>query len=237
MNEQLDKAIGMVRKRVAAAVLLGDGLRVLAMLLAPVGVAVLVARRFGGAGQVQSLKFFALMALVPLVAWLLARRRMIDKSTAAVWLDKASGGAGRITAQVEQGDGPWSSGIAADLARVPGLPGMRLKQPILWALGALVFAGATFFVPVRQAQAVRVADRLTASVLDELEQKLDVLEEVNADEELLEQLREDLRALRAEQKKGADSLEGRFEALDSVEARMQSAAEDMASTRLSNCRK
>ncbi len=203
--------IDRVVTRVALATTLGSTLRHLATLLWVVGVLCLLMRLWHS----FSADVFGLLLIAPLTGLLVARRRFIDRRIAASWLDKVSGGSGRVVTAFEQGvettEGPSAT------------PRLRLGRAVLWNLPPAAFLALALLVPISRAEPPPNA---TQTAVEQLEEQLEVLEEVaELDPEILEEIEENLEDLAGNSEEPTESA---FEAIDSLEEQLGQLAEELA---------
>ena len=177
------------------------------------GALALVLRVLLGLDPREAAWCLAPLAILPISAWIRARRSRLSDVGAAVWFDRRAGAGGAVLAAHELADPRWT-GRALAASRVE-LPAWRLRPAALRALGGLLFAAAALLVPVsRAAPELLVSPRVFEAPLEEIEEQLAVLEEhVELDQQRADELRERLEELH-EQAQRAPDPEGTFEALD-----------------------
>jgi len=207
------KKIDRVVYRVALATTMGSTLRHLATLLWVVGVLCLLMRLWHN----FSPEVFGLLLIAPLSGLLVARRRFIDRRIAASWLDKVSGGSGRIVTAFEQG--------TETLGGPDATPRLRLGRALLWNLPAAAFLALAMLVPISRAE---TPPNATQAAIERLEEQLEVLEEVaELDEEEIEEIEENLEDLADNSQEPTESA---FEAIDSLEEQLGQLAQELAET-------
>ncbi|MDG1500337.1 MAG: hypothetical protein P8R48_10240 [Planctomycetota bacterium] len=185
----------------------------LALLIA--GTLVLVMRFMGDLGRQEAAYALLLVVLAPVTAWLVARGRVPARADLVAWLDRRSGGTGRILTHFAVGDERWSAMAASDCRRESSTakPLAPDYSPAAWrSLPAGLFACAALWVsPVSAAAGPPVA--LFENMLNGLVERLADLEELGLmDDERVEELAERLKEITG----GLD--EGNLEqALESME--------------------
>lgn len=220
---QIQRAVERVRRRVAWVAWAGAALRQGAVLLALLGSLVVGLRLTGHWGPWAGF-VFTVLAVLPATAWWVSKKHMPSEQDAAIWLDKAAGGEGRLVTGQELGLDPAVSAV---------LPQARLKQPARWAAAGGIFVGLTLFVPLRPVLAeTEISD---PPAVAELSEQAEVLDEVLAlepeDREALEEALDELREPKARANPEAaleatDALESRIEALAAQAAQAARAAEE-----------
>jgi hypothetical protein len=208
---QIQRAVERVRRRVALAAWAGAALRQGAVLLALLGVLVVGLRLTGHWGPWARL-VFTVLAVLPATAWWVSKGHIPSEQDAATWLDKASGGEGRLVTGQELGLDPAVATV---------LPETRLKRPARWAAAGVIFVGLTLLLPLRPVLAgIEISD---PPAVQELSDQAAVLEEVLAldpeDQEALEEALEELR-----EPKARANPEAALEAMDALESRMEELA-------------
>lgn len=226
MNPHLERSIERLRRRAFLGAFLGTFLRLLAIsaaVLAAVALLLRVAFRYE---QEEAVWVLAALGLVPIAAWILARRRVPSRGATAAWLDVRAGGTGAIVAGDEIADPRWEAEVERALAREPALPRLHVARPARLAFGALAFAALVLWVPIAPA-VVGPPTAVQESVLERVEEQLKALEEqVELEPELAAELRETLERL---QREGAlQEPEAAFEALDRAQERLEQEAYERA---------
>ena len=134
--------------------------------------------------------------LTALTAALLARSQRPSSDVLITLSDILGSGGGLLMAVAEHQDRAWAHRLPATLSTFP-LPKVRPTRNSLTALFALLFFGAGFLVPQRQAKALpqtAVAEAVTTALTEQLA----LVEEVALTTEEEEELREAIEKLREE---------------------------------------
>ena len=165
----------------------------LALLIA--GTLVLVMRFMADLGRQEAAYALLLVVVAPITAWLVARGRVPARVDLVAWLDRRSGGTGRVLTYFTVGDERWSADAASDYRRASSIakPLAPDFSPAAWrSLPAGLFVCAALWVsPVSAAAGPPVA--LFESMLDGLTERLADLEELGLmDDERVEELAERL---------------------------------------------
>lgn len=144
--DELGRRLGRVRRRMALALALREGLPSAAILISLAGAAALLGRRLGGlaAAEVAWLGLLALLAPA-WVVWRL-RGRWPDRARAAVWLDAQGGGTGWVVAAAERPDPAWAARAARAAPEL--LPPLEGRGGLGVVLGASCFFAAALLVPL-----------------------------------------------------------------------------------------
>lgn len=191
------------------------------------GVAALLARVGLEATWRQAALAFLPLLLVPLGAWVVARRRSLGAPQAAAWLDAETGGAGAIVTASEVTDSRWRERVDAQLAAAPAPPGPDFKAAGRQLGLALGFGIAVLVVPVRRVSAGAGTPKgLFEPAIERVQEKLAALDEVltfapeEADElaQALERLRDEARA--------STDPEATFESIARLQERLEDAADE-----------
>lgn len=141
------------------------------------GAALFVARFFGDVPRGDAVLLLTLFALVPLVAWWRARPMFLSESGAVAWLDRASGGSGRLLTQFECADERWAASATAAMARIESLPRVRLAREFLPSLLALGFVAGALWIE-KPAGLVGPSTHLAETTLEDVKDQLVALQEV-----------------------------------------------------------
>ena len=221
---EVDLTVDRVVRRARAAVFFGRLFRWSAIgFLAAGSVALLV--RANWFREVAAWPFLlAPLALAAGVAGVATARRALSRSAAAAWIDVASGGSGWVVTGGEAPDARWNERIARALESLRALPAPRLFQPFVRASAAGGFLAAALWIEIPERQpgpSPELAEALLASLADKLET---LNENVDLNEDLADELAKRLGQLEEEL---ADEVspESLFEAMDSLEERLQAEAE------------
>jgi hypothetical protein len=175
------------------------------------GTLVLLLRHFAGVSRTGSAAAFLLLLPALVVAQVLARRRRPGRDRVAALLDLSTGATGLVLTEALVADPRWLPRVDEVLASEPPPPAVRWGRLLRPVAAAVAFAAAALLVPVVPARAA--PPRLPPSALDELEARLEVLEELAAVEDpATRELRERFESLEkeVESRRG----ESTFEALD-----------------------
>jgi len=190
------------------------------------GTLALVARAGFGLDANEAAWFFLPLAVWPLGAAFVARRRGLDEGQASAWLDAASGGKGALVTEHELHDVRWSGQVDAQLAALPGdTERVDLRRAGRRVAGAAAFAAAVLAVPVAS---IRPSGGLPPGIfepaLERLQEKLAALDEVVrfAPEEARE-LAAAVARLEEEAAQSADP-EATFEAIARLDERLERTA-------------
>ncbi|MBK7874200.1 MAG: hypothetical protein IPJ77_00330 [Planctomycetes bacterium] len=166
------------------------------------------------------------MALVPLAAWIVARRRRLSHAGAVTWLDLRTDANGALLTELELADARWTSRTDAALARSLALPRPRLGRPALQTFPALAFAAAALWIELPR-DPVLPPRKLEDALVERVEEKLETLkEEVALEPELEKEL--EARLERLEDERG--DPEQAFEAIDGLDERLEQEGERLAET-------
>ncbi len=228
MSPHLERSIDRLRQRAFVGAFLGTFLRSIgaaAAILAAVALIMRTAFRFERA---EVAWIFAALVVVPVVAWILARKRMPSRGATAAWLDVRAGGTGAIVAGDEIDDPRWRAQVERALESESALPRIEVRKPAWLAGAACAFAALVVAVPIAPAL-VGPPTTVQESVLERVEEQLRALEEqVELEPELAAELRETLERL---QREGAlAEPEAAFEALDRAQERLEQEAYERAET-------
>ena len=174
---------------------------------------------------------FALLivALTPLTAWVVARGRVPARADLIAWLDRRSGGTGRVLTHFDVADKRWAEAAASDWRRMSSQAKAQSPDfsPMLWrSLPAGFFAcAALLFQPV-SANAFPPA-ALFESMLSGLTGRLDNLEELGLmDDERVEELAQRLSDLETGLDEG--SLEQALESMDRFSENLEEESDRLA---------
>jgi hypothetical protein len=200
------------------------------------GAVLFVARYFGDVPRADAARILVLFALVPLFAWWRARAMFLSQAGAVAWLDRASGGSGALLTQFECGDARWAGFASSAMARIEGLPRVRLTRAFLPSLLALAFVAGALWIE-KPASVLGPSTHLAESRLEEVKDQLIALREiVELEPEQAQELAE--RIERIEENLRDAPVDASLEALDrtsdelSFEADRSLAAADRAEDRL-----
>lgn len=226
MTPGLERSIERLRRRAFVGAFLGTLLRHTAVVAAVLAAAALVLRVGFGVERAHAAWVFAPLALVPVVAWIQARKRVPSHRATAAWLDVRAGGTGAIVAGVELDDPRWRDHVVRALAAEPALPRVAVVKPARLSAAALAFAALVLAVPVSPAL-VGPPTAVQEATLERVEEQLAALEEqVELEPEVAAELREALERL--QQEGGLAEPEAAFEALDRAQERLEQEAYERA---------
>ncbi len=216
--------LSRLRRRALAATYLGEWSRHALIAGLAAGTVALFARvAFDAESQTVAWVLLAL-ALSPLTAWLLARRRFLSREGAMAWLDVRVGATGLVLTQAEVGDERWRERAARVLEQHGAPPGLRVRAPFARSGGGLAFALLALWIDLPSAAALGPSRELYDGAIEDLREKLETLEEVvELEEETRAELDERLERLEAEAE-DTRAPEATFEALDELDERMQELA-------------
>jgi len=224
LDTHLHQLVRRLQARVFAAVYLGTLTRLLLWSVLALGSLVLLLRLGFEFDRSAAAWAFAPLALVPLAAWILARRRALSAHGAVAWLDVHGGADGALVAHLEHADPRWQPALEQSLARLGPLPGARLARPLARLAPAVLFAAAALWIELPR-DPVLPPRKLEEAAIERLAEKLETLEEVaTLEPELAQELETRLERLEDE----AGSPEEAFEAIDQLEARLAQEAERLA---------
>ncbi|MDF1797624.1 MAG: hypothetical protein P1V81_00480 [Planctomycetota bacterium] len=213
-DDTLQGALARLRSG-ASRVLFGRAIGLhLPLALFVAGVGVLGLRFLVGLDRGDAAWPLLLVLLAPVTAWIVAQRQLPDEPTLVAWLDRRSGGTGRLIAEYDLGDSRWLGAAQSTFQR----QGANQPAPVgegttLWSsLPAALFVGlAMWFSPPAPGPALPLG--LFESTLDGLTRRL----ERAMDQGMLDPGRVDALAQRLEEIAGGleqGGLEQAFEAMD-----------------------
>jgi hypothetical protein len=220
----LDRSLQSLIARAKTAAWLEACARLAAPTLFVLGGWVLFARFALDVSRADAALALALFALVPAVAWGLARRRFLSPAAAVAWLDRESGGSGALLTQHALGDARWDASAARALASIERLPRIRALRGFGPSLLALAFVGAAFTLE-RSVLPPPPATQVVESRLDAAAEDLGALQEVvELEPERAEELEARLERLDAE----SDSapLDASLEAIDRTQEELARRADE-----------
>jgi hypothetical protein len=159
------------------------------------GTAVLVLRFVADLSRQQAALALLVVVITPFTAWLVARGRIPARPYLIAWLDRRSGGTGRVLTHFDVQDERWSEAAASDFKRMSARakPQTPDFSPLAWrSLPAGLFAcAALWFQPLEASAFPPVA--LFESMLSGMTERLNDLEDLGLmDDERVEELAERL---------------------------------------------
>lgn len=223
MALSIDRSVRRLRQRAMLASLVGVGSTHLLVASLLAGTAVLLSRLLLGLSADRAALVLIVVALVPLTAWFVARRKFLSHEGAAAWLDVRSGATGILVTELELADARWEGRANEVLARAPKLPAIRLRPAATRSCLGLAFALLALWIDIPK-HVMGPPPALFKSSLATLREQLETLqEEVALDESTAQEL--EARMDRLEQEAtDSENPEATFEALDRLSDRLASEA-------------
>jgi hypothetical protein len=208
----LDRSLRRLLARAKTAAWLAESARLAAPAAFLLGGWVLLARFVLGHGRATAAWSLLLFALVPLAAWLVARRRFLTPATAVAWLDRRSGGSGALLTHFALADARWNEPAERALASIERLPRIAAWRDFSPTALGVLFVGATF-VPDRSVLPTPPATQVVENRIDAASEDLSaLLEVVELAPETAQELEARLESLREES--DAAPLDASLEAVD-----------------------
>jgi hypothetical protein len=223
---ELERSIDRLRLRALQGALLGTSLRWFAIAAAVLAAVALLLRVAFGFEPSRAAWVFAPLALVPVAAWIAARKRVPSRAGTVAWLDVRTGGTGAIVGAWETTDPRWAAQMRRALAAEPPPPRFDVARPAQVSLASVAFAVLVLCVPIAPAL-VGPPIAVQEATLERVEEQLEALQEqVELEPEVAAELQEALERLRRE---GAlAEPEGAFEALDRAQEKLEQEAYERA---------
>ena len=223
MALSIDQSVRRLRQRAMLASLVGVGSVHLLVALLLAGSAALLLRLLLGLPPDRAALVLFVVALVPLTAWLVARRRFLSPEGAAAWLDVRSGATGILVTELELADARWEGRANEALARAPRLPAIRMRPAAARSFLGIAFALLALWVDIPK-NVMGPPPALFESSLETLREQLETLEEeVALDEATAEELEARMDRLESEAT-DSENPEATFEALDQLSDRLETEA-------------
>lgn len=226
MTRSLDALATRLRARVFLGVFLGALGRFAMWGLFVTGTLALLLRYVLGVERATAAWALAPLAVAPIAAWIVARRRRLSHAGAIAWLDLRADAQGAWITRLELDDARWNERADAALARELALPAPRLARPAVQAFPALAFAAAALWIEMPR-DPVLPPRKLEEALIEKVEEQLETLkEEVALEPELEQELEARLERLEDE----LGDPEQAFEAIDGLQERMEQEGERLAET-------
>ncbi len=166
------------------------------------------------------------LLLTPLTAWLQARRGDISQASAAAWLDLRAGGDGSIVTALEREDPRWTERVRRALAAQPAVAPIAMNGAMSRTMPAIGFLVLALWIEMPRGL-LGPDPALFDGAIERLEEKLEtLLEIVELEPEAELEFRERLERLEAEAEAG--NPESFYEAADSLEESLETAASELA---------